>query len=331
MFNPIGFFAPKIRGVMLAAMMGLSAAFLSEHYGAPVMLMALLLGMSFNFMSESEATVKGVEFSATTILRVGVALLGARITFGSLTDFGVPILVATATLVVAVILLGVVLGRLMKLPANMGLLGGCAVAICGASATAAVAAILPKSQDADRSVVFTIVGITAMSTTAMIFYPMLANWLGMDERAIGYFLGATIHDVAQVVGAGYGVSEYAGDTATVIKLFRVAMLAPIVFFLALFFARHQYESRATRTFPIPGFLVVFILLMLANTMGLITQDLSEMVASLSRWCLIVAIAAIGMRTQLNKLRKVGMAAILLLVIETIFMAVCGSALALMFL
>lgn len=327
MFNPMRIFAPKIPGIMLAVVMGLSAAFLSEHYGAPVMLMALLLGMSFNFMADEEKTGVGLEFTASTLLRTGVALLGVRITISSLTDFGWPVLVLVACLVLAVIAIGVIAGRVLKLPENMGLLAGCAVAICGASATAAIAAVLPKNENTNRSVVFTIVGITAMSTTAMIVYPMVANWIGLDERQTGFFLGATIHDVAQVVGAGYGVSEYAGDNATVVKLFRVAMLAPIVFVLALMFARKSQSQNAVKKFPVPPFLLVFIALVIANTLGWIPEILVELLAHLSRWCLVFAIAAIGMRTRLNKLKEVGMAPLLLLVGETVFMAMGGALLA----
>ncbi|MCO4785215.1 YeiH family protein [Marinomonas atlantica] len=327
MYNPARTFTPKIPGIMLAMVMGLSAAFISEHYGAPVMLMALLLGMSFNFMADAEKTGEGLEFSASTVLRIGVALLGVRITISSLTDFGWPILMLTACLVLAVISIGVIAGRLLKLPENMGLLAGCAVAICGASATAAVAAVLPKNQNTNRSVVFTIVGITAMSTTAMIVYPMIANWIGLDERQTGYFLGATIHDVAQVVGAGYGVSEYTGDNSTVVKLFRVALLAPIVFVLAIIFSRKEAGKSAVSRFPIPPFLLVFIALMMMNTMGWIPVAVVELIANVSRWCLVFAIAAIGMRTQLNKLKEVGMAPLVLLLVETVVMAVCGALLA----
>lgn len=327
MFNPVKTFAPNVPGIMLAMVMGLSAAFLSEHYGAPVMLMALLLGMSFNFMSDSEKTGQGLEFSATSLLRIGVALLGARITISSLTDFGWPTLLLTAALILSVIMTSVLAGRLLKLPGNMGLLAGCAVAICGASATAAVAAVLPKNQNTNRSVVFTIVGITAMSTAAMIVYPMFANWLGLDERQTGFFLGATIHDVAQVVGAGYGVSDYAGDNATVVKLFRVAMLAPIVFVLALMLVRKNKGQGAAMRFPIPPFLLVFIALVVMNTMNWLPALMVNVLADLSRWSLVFAIAAIGMRTQLNKLKEVGMAPLVLLVSETIFMAFCGALLA----
>lgn len=327
MINPMRTFAPKIPGIMLAVVMGLSATFLSEHYGAPVMLMALLLGMSFNFMADEEKTGTGLEFSASALLRAGVALLGVRITISSLTDFGWPVLLCTGLLVLAVIMLGVIAGKLLKLPENMGLLAGCAVAICGASATAAVAAVLPKNENTNRSVVFTIVGITAMSTTAMIVYPMVANWIGLDERQTGFFLGATIHDVAQVVGAGYGVSEYTGDNATVVKLFRVAMLAPIVFVLALLFAKTNQNEIAVKKFPVPPFLLVFIALMIANTLGWIPAVLVDLLAHLSRWCLVFAIAAIGMRTRLNKLKEVGIAPLIILVGETFFMAVSGALLA----
>lgn len=326
MMNPINLFALNVPGIMVAMVTGLSAAFLSEHYGAPVMLMALLLGMSFNFMAESEKTASGLTFSASTLLRIGVALLGVRITIGSLTDFGWPALLMMAALMIAIIGIGVLLGKAFKLPAQMGLLAGGAVAICGASATAAIAAILPKSEQQSRSVVFTIIGITAFSTTAMIVYPAIANWLGLNDKQTGFFLGATIHDVAQVVGAGYGVSESSGDNATVIKLFRVAMLVPIVFVLAILFARKN-QSEDKKIFPLPAFLIVFLILMTLNTLGYLPTVVTQLLADLSRWCLVFAIAAIGMRTDLRKLKKVGMAPLVLLFVETVIMAIAGASIA----
>ena len=88
-----------------------------------------------------------------------------------------------------------------------GLLSGGATAICGASAALALAAALPAHPLKERATLFTVVGVSALSTLAMIVYPMIAHALGLDSRAAGVFLGATIHDVAQVVGAGYSMSQ----------------------------------------------------------------------------------------------------------------------------
>jgi uncharacterized membrane protein YadS len=123
---------------------------------------------------------------------------------------------------------------------------GGAVAICGASATLAIAAVIPHNDKTERNVLFTVVAVTTLSTVAMVLYPVLFGLLGIDDREIGFLIGATIHDVAQVVGAGYSVSDRAGDAATVVKLMRVAML-PVVLMAIVLTLRATSAGKAWRT------------------------------------------------------------------------------------
>ena len=118
------------------------------------------------------------------------------------------------------------------------------MAICGASAALAIAAVLPRREDSDRNTMVTIIGVAALSTVAMILYPLVAQALGMDERTAGVFLGASIHDVAQVVGAGFMISPDAAETATIVKLTRVVCLAPAVAVLALLFRAPRRQRNA---------------------------------------------------------------------------------------
>ena len=129
---------------------------------------------------------------------------------------------AVALGVVLTIAFGILLARLLGFGVHFGLLTGGAVAICGASAALALAAALPAHPQKERAAAFTVIGVSLLSTVAMMLYRWLVHWLGFDAHAAGVFLGGTIHDVAQVVGAGYSVSQEAGDTATVVKLLRVA-------------------------------------------------------------------------------------------------------------
>jgi uncharacterized integral membrane protein (TIGR00698 family) len=306
-------------GLVIAALVALAASWLSEHYRAPVMLFALLLGIALNFLSGDERCRPGIDFASRTVLRVGVALLGMRITFDQMQSLGAGALVLTFVAVGATIVFGWALARAARLQATFGVLTGGAVAICGASAALAIAAILPKGSNHERDTVMTVVAVTALSTIAMVLYPLIAHGVGFDAHTSGVFLGATIHDVAQVVGAGYSVSAEAGDTATIVKLFRVALLLPAVLLISLLFRDAARATDKTLRPPLlPGFLVLFAVLVLINSSGWVSPSLTSGLQEASRWCLVLAIAALGTKTSLGDLAKVGWKPVGLIVAETVF-------------
>jgi uncharacterized integral membrane protein (TIGR00698 family) len=193
-------------GVLISGTIALAATWLAQHYNTPVMLFALLLGMAFHFMHEEGRCVAGIEFSSRTLLRIGVGLLGARITFAQIADLGVGPVLTVAIGVVSTIAFGMAAARLLGLRPMFGLLSGGSVAICGASAALAVGSSLPKHKDTERDIILTVVLVTALSTVAMVVYPVLAKTAGLDDSQAGIFLGGTIHDVARVIGAGYTIS-----------------------------------------------------------------------------------------------------------------------------
>jgi len=215
---------------------------------------------------------------------------------------------------------GLAIARAMKLDLAFGTLTGGAVAICGASAALAIASILPRHPDSERDASFTVIGVTALSTIAMIVYPVVAGAFGLGPHSAGIFLGATIHDVAQVVGAGYSISTDAGDTATIVKLLRVAMLLPVCLVIGV--ALHVRGSDAAHAAPVlPWFAVAFALLVGVASTGWVPQPLLDAGSNLSRWCLVTAIAAIGVKTSLKSLVHMGLKPVMLIVAETLFLAV----------
>jgi uncharacterized integral membrane protein (TIGR00698 family) len=305
-----------IPGLSIVTLVALAAAWLAEHYKAPVMLFALLLGMAINFVGQDARCRPGIDFAARTLLRIGVALLGARITLAQAWSLGGETLLLTFTVVVVTILAGWALARVLRLRSDFGVLTGGAVAICGASAALALSSVLPPSPTRERDTILTVVGVTALSTAAMVVYPVIAANLGLDEIATGVFLGATIHDIAQVVGAGYDVSKNAGDTATLVKLIRVFMLLPIVLIVALIF-RQQAGGGAARRPPLaPAFLIGFAVLVAANSVGLAPPALIAQAGEASRWLLLLAIAAVGTKTSLGEISSAGWRPALLIVLET---------------
>jgi uncharacterized integral membrane protein (TIGR00698 family) len=186
----------------------------------------------------------------------------------------------------------------------------------------AIAAILPRNEHSEKNLVFTVLGVTVLSTVAMIVYPLITALAGLDPLATGVFLGGTIHDVAQVVGAGFSISEETGETATLVKLIRVTMLAPVVLVFSLAIrARGLAEDVGGRRPPlVPGFVLAFLALAAVNSLGLVPAQLATFVGDLSRWALLVAIAAVGMKTSLRTILEVGGQAITLIVAETVVLA-----------
>ena len=312
-------------GFAVCAVVAVAARFVSEHHGAPVMLMALLLGMALNFLAVEGRCKAGVETTARGVLRVGVALLGLRITLEQVTALGLATVMLVLAGVAFTIALGVLLARWMGYRVFFGLLTGGAVGICGASAALALSAALPQHPLKEKATLFTVIGVSTLSTLAMVLYPLATQWLGLSPEQAGFFIGATIHDVAQVVGAGYSISREAGDVATLVKLVRVAMLLPVIVLVAWISARHmaaQAEPGSPQARPplLPGFALAFAALVLLNSSGWLPLWLVQSGQALSQWALVAAMVAIGIKTQLKELADVGWKPITLMVVETLALA-----------
>jgi uncharacterized integral membrane protein (TIGR00698 family) len=263
---------------------------------------------------------------ALALLRWGVALLGLRITAAQVVALGWhPVLLVAVSLVLT-IGVSMAVARLMRFNILFGLLSGGATAICGASAALALAAALPPHPQKERATLFTVVGVSALSTLTMIVYPMIARALGLGEHAAGVFLGATIHDVAQVVGAGYGMSQATGDTATLVKLMRVAALLPVILFAVTYTRATGKAVGDARPPLLPWFAVAFAALVALNSTGWLPERVTAAGSELSRWFLVAAIAGIGTKTQLRELVAVGLRPVLLMVGETVFLAMLALAL-----
>ncbi|WP_293381352.1 putative sulfate exporter family transporter [Phenylobacterium sp.] len=314
-----GFARSVYPGLLVAITIALAADWLAGHYKAPVMLFSLLFGMTFHFLHEEGRCVAGIEFASKAVLRTGVALLGARITAQQIAALGpVPIAMVVAG-VTTTVLIGLLLARVLGLSRSFGTLSGGAVGICGASAALAIASVLPKTKESERDVILAVVVVTGLSTIAMILYPMLVTAIGLDNQRAGFFLGGTIHDVAQVVGAGYTISQKTGDIATYVKLLRVAMLLPVVGTIALVLSRGAGGLKSAKV-PLPWFLFGFAALVAMNSLGFLPKAAVDGATDISRWCLVVAIAALGMKTSFKALIAAGWRPIAVMVLETAWIA-----------
>ena len=311
--------ASHFPGVLVCLVIALAATFVSEHYGGPQLLYALLIGLAFHFLNGHSRVVTGINFCGRTVLRLGVALLGARITFAQVAELGVQTAVLLVLAVLLTIALGVVLARWLDCSRDQGLLTGSAVAICGASAALAVSSVLPQTRENERFTLLAVVGVTVLSTVAMVIYPFSLQAIGLTSAQAGIVLGGSIHDVAQVVAAGMMLGPEAGDVATVVKLFRVMLLMPVVLLIAVLYRHHPAVKTPDTEVPlIPGFLLAFIVMVMLASAGTITPDMAKVAGDASRWMLVTAIAAAGVKTSFEDLLKLGWKPVALLLGETVF-------------
>ena len=306
-------------GTLVCIAIALAANFLSAHFGGPLLLYALLFGLSFHFLNKHASVKPGVDFCGRSVLRIGVALLGARITVGQVVNLGSAVAVVIFSGLVLTILFGVWAASRLGRSRDEGLLSGGSVAICGASAALAISAVLPQTKENQRFTLLAIVSVTVLSTAAMVLYPLLTQWLELSQTPAGIFLGGTIHDVAQVVAAGMIVGPQAGEVATVVKLFRVMLLVPVVMVISFLYRNSQNLGEDDVTMPlIPAFLIAFIVMMLLATSQLLPSLWVDTATDISRLCLVLAIAAAGIKTSIEDLLNMGWKPLMLFVVETLF-------------
>jgi uncharacterized integral membrane protein (TIGR00698 family) len=315
----------NLPGLLVCLVIAMSTSFLSENYGGPQLLYALLLGLSLHFLYLNETVKPGIDFCAKTVLRLGVAFLGIRITFADIGAIGLNTGLMVMMAVASTVFLGFLLAKLLKLSPDFGLIAGGSVGICGASAALAVASVLPKSKENEQFTLLVVVGVTVLSTIAMVTYPFALQMLNIGSLSAGIFIGATIHDVAQVVAAGMLFGPEAGDVATVVKLFRVALLLPVVLVISILFGAQKNTNQLgwASLRLIPTFLLGFVALSIVASMQIFPTSLTHQIGGLSRWMLVIAIAAAGLKTNFQELAKLGWQPVLMLVVETLFIAIFG--------
>jgi uncharacterized integral membrane protein (TIGR00698 family) len=322
--SALGFAKSLVPGLLVAALVAMAAAFLGGHYKGSMLLFALLLGLALHFLSEDQRCAAGIQFASSTVLRIGVALLGLRLTIDHVVTLGWQTVLALMVSVGLTIALGLLLSRLFKVGSNLGVLIGGATAICGASAALAISSVLPKSASLERDTALTVVGVTTLSTMAMVVYPIITQWLGFDSVMAGQFIGATIHDVAQVVGAGYSLSQSAGDAATITKLMRVAFLMPVLVVISLVVRAHMAKSigaaRTVKTPLLPWFAVVFLVLMLINSTGWVPSLIQSAASDVSQAFLVLAIAGVGLKTSLQEVTQLGWRPVAMIFLVTLGLA-----------
>ncbi len=326
-------FAP---GVLLSASVAV-AAYLFAPYVAkalpiPAMVLALVVGIALNPLASQARFKPGMDFCVRTVLRWAVALLGLRVALSDIAALGLATGVIVVVSMVATLLSGFLFARMSGRSAGFGALVGAATAVCGASAALATSTVVPDYPGKEADIAFVVVAVNALATLAMVVYPPFCVLFGFDAQTTGVMLGGTIHDVAQVVGAGYAVNEAAGNTAVIVKLFRVFLLLPVVLGIGWYFTRQGVKHGEAKV-PMPVFALVFLALCLLNSaMPLMPPllpaftPLKAIMIEVSNWGLLIAIGALGLGTSVSTIIALGWRHVATVVASTavIFVLVTGG-------
>ena len=296
---------------IVAAAGYLAASYVGKVVPIPSMVIALVIGIALNPIATRPWTQPGMAFCVRTLLRWAVALLGLRVAVGDIAALGVGTGALIVVAMAATVLSGFAFARWSGRTDGLGALVGVGTAVCGASATLACSTVVPDYRGKQTDIAFVVVAVNALATLAMLIYPPLCLLLGFDARTTGVMLGGTIHDVAQVVGAGYAVSETAGNTAVIVKLFRVFLLLPTVLAVGWYFTRKGMRHGEARV-PVPVFGIVFLILCAVNSAIPLAPALLPAYAPVksalveaSNWGLLLAIGALGLGTSVKTIVALG--------------------------
>jgi uncharacterized integral membrane protein (TIGR00698 family) len=271
-------------------------------------LVAVLVGIVVaNALPLPAAIAPGVRFAVQRVLRLGIVLLGARLSLDAVLAIGASTL--GLVLVAMAVAFGVALlaGRAFGVPPRLRLLIGVGTAVCGNSAIVATAPVIKAEE---REVSFAVATITLFGTLAVFVFPAVGFWLDLPDAVYGVWAGIAVNDTSQVVAAGSAYSPEARDIATVVKLVRNALMAPLIVGIAWWWQRQEAVSDATVKRGVAGAVPMFVLGFLAlaalRTFGFIDATQAARLDDAARALILVALAGVGLNTRIAQMRTAGL-------------------------
>ena len=301
-----------LHGILLIALFSCAAFYLADTQPArslsfSPLILGILLGMLYaNSLRNHlpETWVPGILFCSKQLLRAGIVLYGFRLTFQSVAAIGAPAIGIDAAVVAGTLLLGVLLGRALKMDRDLALLTSTGSAICGA---AAVLGAEPVVKAAPHKTAVAVSTVVIFGTVSMFLYPALwrAGILGLTPEQMGLYTGATLHEVAHVVGAGNAMGAEIADGAVIVKMIRVMMLAPVLLVMSLLLARRTKGGAGRAKVTIPWFAFGFLAVIGFNSLDLLPEAAVAGINSFDTFLLTMAMTALGAETSIEKFKRAG--------------------------
>ena len=318
-----------LHGILLIALFSCAAFYIADigfirKLSLSPLIIGIILGMIYaNSLRNNlpETWVPGIKFCSKEILRLGIILYGLWMTRQSVAEVGLAAIVADLTVVTVTIFLGLLLGKLFRMDKDISLLTATGSAICGAAAVLGAESVI-KPQPYKTAVAVSTVVI--FGTIAMFLYPTVYNTgvLGLDARQMGVYTGSTLHEVAHVVGAGNAMGAGIADTAIIVKMIRVILLAPVMLVMALVSEKRSRASHSggKRRITIPWFAFGFILVICFNSLNLLPAGVTEWINGFDTFLLTMAMTALGAETNFAKFKQAGVKPFLLAAVLFVWLA-----------
>jgi uncharacterized integral membrane protein (TIGR00698 family) len=297
-------------GLAAAALVAAIARLVTQWvpFGLSEVLIAVWLGLMITSVGWLPAsTGGGLQLAQQRVLRLGIILLGARLSLVDVAAIGLGVLGLVVACMAVVFGFVLLVGHLTHLPRRLVVLIGVGTAVCGNSAIIATAPVVKAEE---REVSFAVATITLFGTLAVFLYPLLGGALHLSDATFGVWSGLAVNDTSQVVAASSAYSPLARDVATVVKLVRNTLMAPLILLIAYWWSRTSASvegvtARAGAFKAFPLFVLGFLAMALLRTVGIIDPPTARWVDEVARICILVALAAVGLGTRLSLLRAVG--------------------------
>lgn len=307
----------KIPGIALAAVIAVPAWLIGLAFpviGSPVL--GILFGMVLAFWKKPALFDDGVKYTSKKLLQYSIILLGFSMNLFSIFKVGSQTLVLMAFTLTATFLTAFVVGKLLKLDGNLKTLIGVGTAICGGSAIAATAPVIHAD---DEEVAHSISTIFLFNVIAAFLFPFLGHVFGMSDHSFGLWTGTAVNDTSSVVAAGYTFSNAAGNLAVIVKLTRTLMIVPVTLVLAIYTSRKEASrntpGKSKSSYSIakifPWFVLGFVAASVINTFIPMPHGVDSFLAQTDKFVIVMAMASIGLNTNIVKLVKSGAKPILL--------------------
>jgi uncharacterized integral membrane protein (TIGR00698 family) len=314
-----------VPGLLLSAILAIIADQIRRATGIAALnpiVVALALGILLRACMSMPREVKaGIAFSVRPLLRAAIVLLGFQITVRQLIDVGPGALALAVVVVFSTMAATLALGRWLRVDPVLSSLIGTGTGVCGASAIVAANQVV---HGRESDVVYALGIITLCGTAAMLIDPLLAGVFDLDPRAYGIWTGASIHEVIQAIGAAAAGGQVATEVGTIVKLARVALLAPALLALGAYATRYIHVGDVGRAkVPVPWFALGFLIASMVASSGLVAKPILDAFRFLTPFMLSTSVAALGLSTDLRALRDRGMRPLLLGVLSSVFIAVVG--------
>lgn len=313
-------------GIALSAALAAVAMALSRLPAIGILsplILAVLIGCALrNTLGLPRAARPGVAFSARRLLRTAIVLLGLQLGLAQVLQIGLDGLIALVVIVVATLAFTRWLGTRIGVDPRLTDLIAAGTAICGASAVLAMNTVTDANEE---DVGYAVAAVTLFGTIALFAYPLLWHFLPLDDAGFGYWAGASIHEVAQVVAAAFQADDAAGRFATVVKLTRVMMLAPIVLALGMTSVSRRRDGRPAERLPLPWFAVGFAAMVVIASLLTIPPAVKSSLALTTTFLLSCALGALGLDVDVARLKAKGIRPLLLGLAASLFIAALSLA------